>query len=184
MTSVFGQDLDGLKKSFNSYIKLIENKKLTKTVNYIYPKLFDIIPKKTLLKSLKLAQSDTTRRLHFYNSKVDKYSKFKIIDNTIYCFIEYSYKLDTEIQIEEDEESLEYMSRKEQIKLDLSIWKEKFGKRNVKYNKNDLSIKINAHGRVLAIFNLEFNSWKYLDAKKQFKKTYKKILPKKILKKI
>ena len=180
----FGQGLDELKNSFNNYIKLIEDKELTKTVDHIYPELFNITPKETILKSLNAAQNDTTKTINFHSSKADKYSTFINIDSIIYCFIEYSYKLDTKIDIEEDEESLSYMSREEQIKLDLSIWKQKFGRRNVKYNKDDLSIKINANSVILGIYNPKFKSWKYLEAKPKFKRVYKGILPKIILKKI
>jgi len=184
MSSAFGQDLLELKKSFNNYIKMIEDKRLTETVNHIYPKLFDIIPKKTLIKSLEMAESDTTKKLQFHTTKIDKYSKFEIIENITYCFIQYSYKIDTEVDISEDEESLEYMSKEEQIELDLSIWKDKFGKKNVTYNEDNSSIKINACGKVIGIYNTKYGSWKYLDAKKKFKGVYENFLPKKILKNI
>lgn len=166
-------DNDAIKKTFEEYFKTIEQQNNAKTLDYIYPKLFEQFPKEFMLKAMNETTNDTTTHIVMSNSVIKNVSKTLTIENIQYALIKYSFTM-TITETDKDD-SIEFM---------LKLFQGTYGKNNVLYDKSTKKIEVHIDNEAYAINHPEFQGWKFLEKKESMKPVLEKLLPKKVLKKL
>lgn len=163
-TTAFGQnDKDAIRKTFESYAQITQQKDNIKTLEYIYPKLFEYFPKDKLLEVMDNMYSDTTVHITFRDSQIKNISETLEIDGVKYAVLKYSYKMIFTILEEESD------NEKGNLKLidsTYEIFKIQYGKENVKLDKKNNQIEANLTREMYAINDPKLKDWKFLEKKK------------------
>jgi len=76
--SLYSQQENEIKNTFNIYIQTIENKDIEAMMDMMYPKIFETIPRETLTDLSKQTYEDTLVNVTIQNSVIDNISSKKI----------------------------------------------------------------------------------------------------------
>ena len=154
------------------YGKSIIEKDYKKTVLFVYPKLFNFIPKKTIEKSLKKAYSNKEIEVQISKYNLEKIDYKIILDDIEYLIIKTSFK-----------QKIRYVNiskeGQEEAYFHYEILKENYGESNVVFENNINQITANSISAQLAIN--ENNHWTFLDIKANILELYAKFLPQLIM---
>ncbi len=182
--SSYGQmNKDEIKLTFEKYFESVEQKENEKTLEYIYPKLFEIYPKNKMLDAMNKKKADTTTDITISNDSIINISETFELEGIKYALIKYSFKMT--IKFSETKNETESSENEDFNKAELSyeLLKEVYGEKNTIYNKENSTIYINVSNEMFAIKNPSYNDWKFLENKEKMKPILEKLLPKKVLKK-
>ena len=175
VTAMGQTEVDTIKKTFNTYFKTVKEKDNAKTLEHIYPKLFDIRPKKTVLDAMNKASSDTSTVITIEDATISKVSQPETIEGVKYSLIDYTFKMTMEINFGDNNNS-------EAVQLTLDLLKGTYGKKNVTLDKTNSTFHIQLLNQMYAIKDPAYSGWKFLEKKDHLKPVLEKILPKKVLK--
>lgn len=157
-----------IEQIIEEYGRSIIEKDYKNTVEFIYPRLFDFFPKKTIESSLKAAYSNKEIDVQISNYKLDKID-FKInIDEIEYLIIKISFNQVIKYLVNNEETQEEAIFHSEMLK-------ENYGELNVIFNEEINQISANSTSTQLAI--KENGNWTFLDLKPNLTKLYSKFLP-------
>lgn len=157
-----------LEQILEEYGRSLVEKDYKKTASFIYPKLFDFIPKKTIEQSLKNAYSNPEIEVQFSDYNLEAIDFKQIIDDIEYLIIQTSCKQVIKYLVN-NEETLE------EATFLYEILKEKYGESNVSFN-NELN-QIDANSKSPQIAIKETGKWTFLDVKPNLIELYSKFLP-------
>ncbi|MEZ4880262.1 MAG: hypothetical protein R2801_08885 [Chitinophagales bacterium] len=167
------EDQIGLTKDFNAYFNVID--KVESIDEYLYPELFNIIPKTTLQMAVKDLLNDSTIKTSFLDSKITSIEKVISYDGVKYAKLNYSYLLKLtflEADFEDENGTI------------TNIYKSKYGKENVVYDATTKTYSILLNNTMVAIWKPDYNHWKFVEAKPETKEVFKLIFPENIIKKL
>lgn len=172
-------------KAEEAYFESVKAKDNQKTIEYLYPKLFDIYPKDMLIKAMNSMYEDTTMVFNFDNSKIIKMSNVETVDGVKYALLKYSYVL----TIEFIEKSIDTTQNEEDVSFDmkeilLQVMKNDHGEKNVTFDKTKKIMTVNATNELYAINDPKYSGWKFLEKKEKLAPIIEKLLPIKKLKKL
>lgn len=170
-----------LKKEFNQYLSTIVNMEFEKSMEYITPEFFEIIPKAQMIKAMKMAFNNPGMEFEIKNPKILKVNDKKEIENKYYSLLTYSNQLNMKIKGEEGETKDEKTTRINLTKLSLE---KTFGSGKVVYNEKTEFFEIQSQKDVYAISKNGKSDWKFLVIEKKQKMILEKILPKELSEKI
>src|SRR6478752_6808948 len=86
----YGQsEKDEIKNTFHDYFNTVMQQENEKTLVYIYPKLFDIIPKEKMLDIMNKTKADTSMRVVLAEPFITRISETTKIEATEYAVIQY-----------------------------------------------------------------------------------------------
>lgn len=178
-----------LRNSFNEYFKTVQEMDAEKTMEYMYPPLFEIFPKDMLIAAFNQIKEDPTTVISFGESTISHISPSVTDKKVKYHLIDYSYDMSMVMKMEEEEESADSLATENEIDFDmnqfmLEMLEAQFGKGNVEYTPEENKYVIFTEGEMYAIKDPEYDGWKFLEKKKEMMDTMEKILPKKVLKKL
>ena len=157
------------------YGRSIIKKDYKKTVEFIYPKLFDFIPKKTIENALKHAYSNKEIDIKISNYNLDAIDFKQIINDTEYLIIQTSFNQVITYLVNNEE-------TQEEANFHYEMLKEKYGELNVLFNDEINQITANSTSIQLAIN--ENGNWTFLDVKPNLTELYSKFLPESIIDKL
>jgi len=181
----FGQtDKDEIKKTFEEYFKTVEQKDNAKTLDYIYPKLFDHFPKDRMFQAMDRMTADTTTIITMDNAIVISISENLEIDGIKYALIKYSFKMTMTIKETNDETETDGEDDFNPTDFTYEMLKEKYRDKNVSYDRENNRLDINVSNELYAINDPTYKDWKFLEKKDRMKPMLEKLLPKKVLKKL
>ena len=164
-----------IQQIIEEYGRSIIEKDYKKTVEFIYPKLFDFIPKKTIESSLKSAYSNKEIDIQISNYNLDSID-FKInISEIEYLIIQTSFNQVIKYLVNNEE-------TQEEANFHFEMLKAKYGELNVMFNDEINQITANSSSTQLAIN--EKGNWFFLDLKPNFTELYSKFLPDSIMDKL
>src|SRR6188508_1330561 len=87
----YGQsDKDEVKNTFHDYFKTVMQQENEKTLGYIYPKLFDVIPKDKMLDIMNKTKADTSTHVTLAQPTITRISEITKVDATEYVLIQYT----------------------------------------------------------------------------------------------
>ncbi|MEO1626831.1 MAG: hypothetical protein AAFV25_16885, partial [Bacteroidota bacterium] len=90
-------DMQGAKqeitKDFTTFFKATGDQDVETVANYMYPRLFEFVPRELLISSMKQMMSDTTIKIQFLNTSINEISDITTIDKTDYAIVSYSFTL-------------------------------------------------------------------------------------------
>ena len=180
----FGQmNKDEIKLTFEKYFESVEQKENEKTLEYIYPKLFEIYPKNKMLDAMNKKKADTTTDITISNDSIINISETFELEGIKYALIKYSFKMTMKFSETKNETESSENEDFNKAELSYELLKEVYGEKNTIYNKENSTIYINVSNEMFAIKNPSYNDWKFLENKENMKPILEKLLPKKILKK-
>src|SRR5688572_10887304 len=178
---------DEVKSTFHDYFNTVMQQENEKTLEYIYPKLFDIIPKDKMLDIMNKTKADTTTRVVLIEPSITSISETTKIEATEYVVIQYSFKMimtfpkHAEPVVEEETDS-EPEEDSDAIDFTFEIFKEKYGEKNVRIDRENSTLEAKASNEMYGIRDPAYSGWKFLEKKDSMKPILEKLLPKKILK--
>ncbi|AQS93137.1 hypothetical protein BXQ17_03170 [Polaribacter sp. BM10] len=170
-----------LKKEFNDYLSTIVNMEFEKSMEYIVPEFFEIIPKSQMIKVMKMTFNNPDMEFEIKNPKILKVNDKKEIEKKYYSLLTYSNQMNMKIKGEEGETKDEKTTRINLTKLSLEST---FGSENVVYNEKTDFFEIQSQKDVYGISENGEKNWKFLVIEKKQKMILEKLLPKELSEKI
>ncbi len=167
-----------LVQAIEQFGKSIVEKNAHVTCNFLYPKLFEFVPKKTIEASLKAAYESADLKIILSDYKLNDVLFDIHLDQTEYSLITTSYK--QEIQYAEFPEN--DTEKQEILNFYYEMLAERYGNENVSFNPSKREIKANSISQQLAIKSKD--SWYFLENKENLLPLYSKFLPENIIKKL
>ncbi len=173
--SLFAQTgKEDIKKTFTEYFKTVEQKENSKTLGFIYPKLFDFFPKDELLKAMDEMKNDTTVHISFADAVVIDVSNSITLADIEYALIKYSFKMTMLFAPSEDKDD-------SALNFVAGIMKDQYGEKNVKYNSKKGSIEILINAEMIAIKDPAQKGWKFLENKPETRTLLEQMLPEEVM---
>ncbi len=173
-------DQDLVRTTFVSYFKTIEEKNNSQTIEYIYPKLFEMYPKDKMLESMNKAQKDTTTIVSFNNLQIKSISKVLEIESGKYCLINYSSKMAYQYIVPQNATEDQLSSIDIKAMFAYQMFKERYGDKNVKLDEKNKVINVNIASAAYAIKEMD-KEWKFLEKKENQQEMLRKLLPEKVV---
>ncbi len=169
-----------LSKVFDRYGLAIKQKDVKTTIEFIYPKLFEFIPKKTMQEGLDYAYNNFSDKVNFTEFKLATIGLQMQINSIEYVFCVSSNKLITKYPVVLDiyaanEDSLD-------IEFAFEVMKEKYGEDRVWINMEERSILVHASNQILAI--REGLQWYLMELKPSMHSLYAKLFPAQVVEEI
>lgn len=171
-TNVIAQDQDAISKDAGSYFATLKSKDISASIDYLYPKLFDIAPREKVVEALKATLNDPSIEINFSNMVVSNVSKTVITEDVKYALISYSYVMAIK--------PLDAMDKKMEKQL-LQSYCDLFGKSNVAYDKESKTYTISMTTSMYAINAPGYNSWKFLENKNGMETILQKLIPESVI---
>src|SRR6187402_2546116 len=86
-------DKEEVKSTFHDYFQTVMQQENEKTLDYIYPKLFDIIPKEKMLDLMNKTKADTSTGVVLAEPSITRISETTKVEATDYVVIQYTFKM-------------------------------------------------------------------------------------------
>lgn len=182
ITCVNAQDYKkNIETEFTAYLTSIVDGDFSKSMNYIVPEFFDIIPKSQMIKLMEQTFNNPSMEFEIKNPKIISIEDAQVIENKSYVFLVYSNQMNIRFvsEIEEDNDEKKMRTSMTQLSLENT-----FGSNNVNYNKETDFFEILVKKQVYAISKDGKTEWKFLVLEKEQKIILEKMLPKELIGKI
>lgn len=174
--SVVGQNMDQeVRDTFSRYFKTIETKDNQQTLAFVYPKLFEIVPKNLMLEQMEKLSKDTVTEISMSKQSVSSVSDMLEIEGVKYALVSYSFIMHMKMNGIVGEELTEISELTNEMLV------EQFGPDQVTYNKGTGSFDIVVATSMYAINDPAFPGWKFLEKKEGMDELLVKIIPKEVI---
>ncbi len=173
---------ENLNKNFIEYNDLFLKQDFEKSMDYMLPDLFEIIPKNQMILLMKQAYNNPDLELKIDKPKEIVYGEPKEIEGKYYSEITYSYDIKMKfnnIKESEDEEQKKLTRNLKKLQLE-----KKFGSENVKFNEETEFYEIKSVKNALGISENRKSDWKFVIVKRKQKFILEKFLPKELTDKL
>lgn len=170
-----------IESEFSAYLNSIVNMEFEKSMEYITPEFFEIVPKSQMIALMEQTFNNPTMEFEILNPKILSVNDFQKIENKYYSLLTYSNQLNIKINSEDQETKDEKEMR---INLTKQSFEQTFGAENVKYNEKSDFFEIQSQKDVYAISENGITDWKFLVIEKKQRMILDKILPKELAEKI
>lgn len=166
---------------FTEYLNSIVNKNFAKSMDYVIPEFFEIIPKSQMIKVMEQTFNNPSMEFELKNPKIISINDAQKIEEKFYSLLSYSNQMNMKIRNEGEETEDE---KKMRIGLTQLSFEKNFGSQNVKYNKETDFFEILVEKQVYSISKDGKKDWKFLVIEKKQKVLLEKLLPKELVEKI
>jgi len=166
-----------IEKEFLEYVNLLIDMEFEKSMNYILPDFFEIIPKSQMITLMEQSFNNPSIEIKLTNPIINKIDDSQKIEEKFYSFLTYSNQMNIKILGEEGESEVD---KKDRINLTKASFENTFGKENVIYNEKTEFFEIKTEKNVYAISSNGETDWKFLTIEKNQKAILEKLLPKKL----
>ncbi|MEY5047681.1 MAG: hypothetical protein RLZZ175_1040 [Bacteroidota bacterium] len=167
---------ESIEQTFNQYFQAIALNNNALVLEYIHPKVFDLVPKHAMLATMNQFSEDN-QSISIKKHKIKDISKIIENDGFSFAFVKYQYK----IQVQFKAESADEIEAKE---FTIAMLKAQYGKSNVELDKNLNLLTAKVKKSMFAVYNESWFSWKLIENKPSMKDILNEIIPKKIIKKL
>lgn len=182
----FGQEVEKyeeyLNKDFIEYNDLILKQKFDKSMDFMLPEFFEIIPRNQMVLLMKQVYNNPELEFKMDKPKDIDYGKPEKIEGKYYSEITYSYDIKMKFH------SVEKIEDEEQNELDKNLTKlsleKTFGSGNVIFNEETEFYEIHSIKNAIGISENGTSDWKFLIVEPKQKFILEKILPKELTEKL
>lgn len=182
----FGQSDESYKENINKdfidYNELILRQEFEKSMDYMLPEFFEIIPKNQMVMLMQQIYNNPDLEFKMDKPKDIVYGEPRKIEEKYYSEITYSYNINMKFKsIEEGEDEKQQELTKTLKKLSLE---KTFGSGNVKYNDETEFFEIHLIKNAFGISKNGKSDWKFVVVEPKQKFILEKILPKELTEKL
>ncbi|MBP1840663.1 hypothetical protein [Formosa algae] len=172
----FAQDYKkNIESEFSNYLNDIVNMEFEKSMDYITPEFFEIIPKAQLITVLEQTFNNPAMEFEIIDPKVIAVEDAEQIESKYYALLTYSSEMNIKINSDLEETETQTANR---LSLTKASFDQTFGAENVSYNKDTEVYNIYAKKDAYAISENGETNWKFLVIEKSQKAILERILPK------
>lgn len=164
-------DQTEIKKTMKAYFALLEKNDLKSSLDYLYPRFFEVVPKEKIIASMEASKNS---EINIRSPKLTKLSEIIKVNQAKYALASYAFKLVIK-RGKENAGKLEGVA---------SFFKGAYGDKNVTIDRANHQLIINAKGEMYMINDPAYKGWKVLEKKKNDRLILDKLLPKEVLKKL
>ena len=173
----FGQGVEvqsEIKEDFSNYYKLISEKKIDDALNYLNPKLFELIPREQMKNLMETVYKMPNIEYKTGIPTFLKFEELKKIENENYVKFFIISPLEMKFKdIENTAEKISQMTKNFEMK---------FGAGNVKFDKESGFYKINAEKIIIANSKNNLSEWKFVTVDNpKMKILLEKIIPSELI---
>lgn len=165
-----------IRLAFTEYFKIVAAKNNDATLDYMYPKMFEIIPRDGMKTMMDEMYADTAMVINFADYKLHSVSPVVTDGAEKFALAKYSFNMLIKINPAPGDEPVDPENY-------LSTFEMAYGKGNASYNKSTQIYTVKAEREMFAISGPSYTGWKFIENKKAGKMLLEKLLPKKIIKK-
>ncbi|HNI45603.1 MAG TPA: hypothetical protein PK230_12955 [Chitinophagales bacterium] len=169
---LFAQENEQIQSQLQKYESCILQKKFLESCEYIYPRTFETITKEEFAFAMEQTFNDTTVQVRIDSIFVQKYGQNFSYQGGNYTPIKYSTMLRMSFKEQTDSDLM---------KITLSVFKTKYGDKNVRYDPITHAFFITTSETMLAIKDQYSPNWTFL---RTASKKAHELLPKKVVKKL
>lgn len=169
-----------IKTDFYKYLDAISNKEFSKSMDYIVPEFFEIIPKEQMIKAMEQTFNDPEMEFDLKDPKILEIGNIKEVNNRFYSKLRYSNLMNMKIVSEEEEETEE--EKKMQNSLMKLSFEQIFGSANVEYDSETNFFQIYSEKEVIAISDNGKTDWKFLVVDEEQNFILEKLVPEEVIK--
>jgi len=169
-----------IKTAFDGYFATLKSKDNTAAMDYIYPKLFDMVPKQMMIELMDQMYADTTMEIWFDNPQLQDISEIVKVEDGRYALVSYSFQMYIKLlevdETEGEEESV--------IAMTHSMYNQMFGVENVKLLEGENTFSIFTENKLISINDELTEGWKFLEKNETMAPLLQQILPAEVLEKL
>jgi hypothetical protein len=166
--SVSAQHKTEITKTFNTYFSHMESGDVLKSLDYMHPGLFDIVPREQLAAVIKESLANPQFEIDMKDGKVVSVSKEVVYENIRYALVNYSFNMIVKLESSADSTMMQMMKQS---------FTEQFGEDKVVVNESDKTITIHQNSYLYAVNDPSFGGWKFLEKNDQLKEISDRIIP-------
>ncbi len=177
-----------LSADFSAYFQALEEQNFDLALDFVFPALFDLIPRDFMEESLENEATDGENEIRIKHAKILPVSEIIEDEKNYYALVSYSYVMEIQegesgsgsFDALEEEDGEEW----ESDGLDVDDFRRKYGVRNVQYDPAKKIIKVKREGKLIAIQSkdeFEDDGWKFIELKEDMKPMVDQLIPSGIL---
>jgi len=145
-----------IREKLNLYNKKMAEGDYIASLDFVYPKLFEIIPKETMVGLFKQTFDSEDMKITISDSKILKvHDNYIEADNKLYTLVDYSFNMNMKLT-GEMVDAAEFM---------IGTFEAEYGKENIIYNKEESTFEIKTLNQMITI--KENGEWYILENKKE-----------------
>lgn len=177
------ENQQSIKSDFISYLDAIISKDFDKSMDYIIPEFFDLIPKSMMIDIMEETFNNPEMEFDLKEPKIMYLGKIKNVEGRYYSKLKYSNLMDVKfIDDEEEEETTEVEGEEEMLhSLMMLSFEKTFGKGNVTYDETNNIYKILSKKDVIAISDNGKSDWKFLVIEEAQRFLLEELVPKQVI---
>lgn len=173
---------ENLNKDFIEYNDFILNQEFEKSMDYMLPEFFEIIPKNQMILLMQQIYNNPDLEFQADKPKDIVYGELNKIEERYYSEITYSYDIKMKFNnLEESEDEEQNDLKKNLLKLTLE---KTFGSGNVIFNQETEFYEIHSIKNAFGVSQNGMTDWKFVVIEPKQKFILEKILPKELTEKI
>jgi hypothetical protein len=183
-STAFGQtEKDEIRRTFETYFKAVQEKDNRTTLDYIYPKLFDMYPRERMLESMDRMKEDTTTIINFGRGSITSISDKLEVEGIHYALVKYAFRMTMVMNGSSDEAGTDGEDFNS-AEATYEMLKETYGDKNVTFDPENRKLDIQVANEMYAIKDPAYKDWKFLEKKENMMPILQKLLPRDVLKKL
>lgn len=167
-------DKEAAKSTVEQYFKDIHEKGMKASLDYVHPKLFTLMPRETIEKSMDEMLKDSSIRITMSDLNVKDISKTLLIKKVKYVLVKYTYKMSITVSggiPEPDPEDLENELKKK-------------GAEDIKVESTPNKTNMDIDAAMFVIYDKQYKGWKIIEKKENTQKFFETFLSKKEIDKL
>ena len=148
-----------LEQRLEEYRKLNEELNIDKLMDYIYPKLFTLVPREQMVKGMKDFFASDDIKVNIDSLTIDKIHPVFQIGDGSYAKVEYSMVIQMDLFLQDT------VVNDEQNEFVAQTMKEKYGEKNVAIDKATGMIKVRIANPLVAVKDEHAKEWSFISLK-------------------
>ncbi len=169
VSSAFAQT--SIESTFNEYQLTLKEGKFDQSLDYIYPSLFELVPRETMLQIVTSMFSNPMMDIKMGKIDIQEITDPKIIEEKYYSIIYFDSEMEMKLNLPD---SIDQNFANTQLKTDFD---QSFGEDNVSFNEETGYFFVKAASKAVAVSADGKSDWKFLNIMDNQEALMRMVLP-------
>lgn len=178
LNSSSAQSEKAIRAGFEKYQNLIKEGDLKASMDYIYPKLFTVVPKDQMLNTLKTTMENPMMEIKFGDLSITDVQKAKKVGSEYFAILKYKTSMQLKLKAQSPE-----MAKMMNQQL-MTGFTQKYGAENVSLDEASGFFTVKLSETAVAVSNDGKSNWTYLSLQEGQEQLMAQILPQEIFSQI